>query len=56
MVSEVAFAPIAAAIDTAPNIDAFTAGLEIEIFVALVTIGGLLFLNWLIKTLWSSNR
>lgn len=52
-----AFLPLAlAAIDTAPNLSAFTAGLELAVFTALFTIGALLAVNWIVKTMRSSNR
>lgn len=47
---------IFAAIDPAPNFSAFSAGVELAIFTALFTIGSLLVLNWIIKTMRSSNR
>jgi hypothetical protein len=38
-------------IDPAPNLSAFTAGVELMFFVALFTIGALLVLNWIVKTM-----
>lgn len=46
---------ILAAIDAAPNLSAFGAGLEIMIFAALFTVGALLVVNWIIKTMRSSD-
>lgn len=42
-------------IDTAPNLSAFSAGIELAVFTALFTIGSLLVLNWIIKTMRSSR-
>jgi hypothetical protein len=39
----------------APNLDAFTAGIEVEIFVVLFTIGALLIVNWVVRIMGSSN-
>ncbi len=44
-----------AAIDPAPNLSAFSAGVELAIFIALFTISSLLVLNWIIKTMRSSR-
>jgi hypothetical protein len=44
-----------AAIDPSPNLSAFSAGIELAIFTALFTIGSLLVLNWIIKTMRSSR-
>jgi hypothetical protein len=43
------------AIDPAPNFSAFTTGLEIMVFSVLLTISGLLVLNWIIKTMKGSD-
>lgn len=40
-----------AAIDPNPDFSAFGAGVELMIFTALFTIGALLVLNWIIKTM-----
>lgn len=45
-----------AAIDPSPNLSAFSAGIELAIFTALFTISSLLVVNWIIKTMRSSNR
>jgi len=47
--------PVLAAIEVAPNLGAFVAGLELMVFTALFTIGALLVLNWIIKTMRSSD-
>jgi hypothetical protein len=44
-----------AAIDPAPNLSAFSAGVELAIFIALFTISSLLALNWIVKTMRSSK-
>jgi hypothetical protein len=44
-----------AAIDPAPNLSAFSAGVELAIFIALFTISSLLVLNWIVKTMRSSK-
>jgi hypothetical protein len=43
------------AIDPSPNFSAFGAGLELIVFATLFTIGGLLVLNWIIKTMKGSD-
>ena len=54
--SAVIVAPLTlAAIDPAPNLSAFSAGVELAIFIALFTISSLLVLNWIIKTMRSSR-
>lgn len=45
-----------AAIDPSPNFSAFGAGVELGIFTALFTIASLLVVNWIVKTMRSSNR
>jgi hypothetical protein len=47
---------VIAAIDPSPNFSAFGAGVELGIFTALFTIGSLLVVNWIVKTMRSSNR
>lgn len=47
---------VIAAIDPSPNLGAFGAGVELGIFTALFTIGSLLVVNWIVKTMRSSNR
>lgn len=47
---------LAAAIDPAPNFSAFGAGVELMVFVALFTVGALLTLNWIIKTIRGSSN
>jgi hypothetical protein len=44
-----------AAIDPSPNLSAFGAGVEIMIFTVLFSIGALLVLNWIIKTIKGSS-
>jgi hypothetical protein len=46
---------ILAAIDAGPKLSAFGAGLEIMVFAAVFTIGALLVVNWIIKTMRSSD-
>jgi hypothetical protein len=43
------------AIDPAPNMSAFGAGLEVIVFTILFGIGSLLVLNWVIKTMRGSD-
>lgn len=43
--------PSLAAIDPSPNFEAFASGIELMVFTALFTIGALLVLNWIIKTM-----
>lgn len=47
---------VLAAIDAAPNFSAFGAGVELGIFTGLFTIASLLVVNWIVKTMRSSNR
>lgn len=47
--------PLLAAIDPSPDFGAFGAGVELGIFTALFTISSLLVLNWIVKTMRSSN-
>src|SRR4051794_3939526 len=44
-----------AAIDPAPNMSAFGAGLEVIVFTVLFSISALLVLNWIIKTMKGSD-
>ena len=44
-----------AAIDPAPNMSAFGAGLEVIVFTVLFSISALLALNWIIKTMRGSD-
>lgn len=54
--SAVFLAPVSlAAIDPAPDFDAFGAGVELVVFTVLFTIGSFLVLNWIIRTMRSSK-
>jgi hypothetical protein len=44
-----------AVMDSAPNLSAFSAGIELAIFTALFTISSLLVVSWIIKTMRSSK-
>jgi hypothetical protein len=47
--------PLLAAIDPAPDLGSFVAGVELGIFTALLVISALLVVNWIVKTMRSSN-
>lgn len=47
-------APLAV-VEAAPDIGAFSAGVELGIFTALFTISSLLVVNWIVKTMRSSK-
>jgi hypothetical protein len=45
-----------ASIDPSPNLSAFSAGIELAIFTALLTISSFLVVSWIVKTMRSSNK